>query len=354
MTDFRLSKFSFLFILIVNLGVMFHLSAQPFPSAMEVIREAELRLAPMAYEVLNGDSTVQKFALNQTFGKGLMEVLSMPESYTYPFDSLTTLSRLTAPDGSFRLFSWYIVDEDQDHLYYCLVQRKYRQKNGNDTLMVIPLHNSETFERYSENRQYDNHHWYGALYYKLIALPAKGKREAFDGSGKIVKEKWTNYLLLGWNGGTIYSSYKIADVLLWDPQDSSRVVLGAPVFFFEKLPKYRVVFEYSDNAFFRLNMDKVSLRFPYKDREMLVFDHLSQPNKDNPKKMLTFGPDGSYDCLSYISRKGGFFIFLRNIRVVDLKIAERRSKDILREYDKPYKRQQRSGVLPPPPIKKPE
>jgi hypothetical protein len=39
---------------------------------------------------------------------------------------------------------------------------------------------------------------------------------------------------------------------------------------------------------------------------------------------------------------------------VDSKIAERRSKDILREYDKPYKRQQRSGVLPPPPIKKPE
>ena len=55
--------------------------------------------------------------------------------------------------------------------------------------------------------------WYGALYYKIIP---------FENGNK------TEYLLLGWDGGTAGSNYKILDVLVLGKKS---VRFGSPVLF---------------------------------------------------------------------------------------------------------------------------
>jgi alginate O-acetyltransferase complex protein AlgI len=46
------------------------------------------------------------FRADSLFTKGLVQALKMPNSFNYPFDSLITISRIYAPDSSFRIFSY--------------------------------------------------------------------------------------------------------------------------------------------------------------------------------------------------------------------------------------------------------
>jgi len=304
--------------------------AQSTGENFEYLRSETQLLVPMAKDILNHDSAAYKFELNKQFGAALKELLSMRGSFEFPFDSLLTLSKVYSPDLSFRIFSWYIVDKDKDHFYYALIQRKVITSSGRDSLVVIPLHHTQSVRGESENMHLDQNNWLGALYYKVLMYKSRGYRRDFY-TGKVEKAKNTYYVLLGWNGGSRFSNYKMVEVMTFDPLQVEKVGLGAPLFYFNYIPKYRVIFEYSDNAFFRLNTDMVDRKWPRKSVEMLIFDHLSPPNLAKKLELLDVGPDGSYDGLYFRKRRGGNFGYFKNVRVIEKRLDKFKVKEIATE-----------------------
>lgn len=314
----------FLFLFLLSIP---GLQAQTSENAFFLQAESD-ELKPIAKQILYHDSSAYKFELNKQFGKRLMEMLVLPGSFEFPFDSLPTISKLTAPDLSFRIFSWYIVDEDKDHFYYALLQRKVKTASGKDSLFVISLNHTQLIDQNVESRQLDNNKWIGALYYKIKLYQAKGYKKNLS-TGKVEKTLNNYYLLFGWNGGTKFSSYKMLDILTFDEETPDKISLGAPLFYFSMIPKYRVVFEYSDNSPFRLNTDMVKRKWPRKPVEMIVFDHLAPPSSNSKKhEMFDYGADGSYDGIYFRKRRGGNFGYYKNIRVIDKRLDKYKSKDI--------------------------
>lgn len=357
-------------------GVVFLWSGAAF-AQMKSLATAEAELAKMAHTILNSDSTDLKFELNKEFITCFTELLKQPESYGYAFDSLKTISRLRPADNSFRIFTWYIVDRPKDtyygdyaHYYFGLVQRKYTDVSGKVHYLVIPLMEMERIPKGIESAVTDNYAWFGALYYAPRERP---NVLAYDGSyykleskkggvledgketeqvitfvqGKYrgrqlkevkklsysnqvrVKRKVRYYVLMGWNGWDHKANYKVLDIMTFDPEDSSRVVFGAPIIYFDQIPKARALFKYSDYAPFSLNTGSVKTGFLNLGRkDMVVYDHLAPPRNARSTDMYELGPDGSYDALSYYKRFGGYFEWYRDVEVADKFEGKRHKREM--------------------------
>ena len=63
-------------------------------------------LKGFAYNIVNGETATQRFVSDSQFIRMLVRTLKQPNSFYYPFDSLETISRLYAPDSTFRIFTW--------------------------------------------------------------------------------------------------------------------------------------------------------------------------------------------------------------------------------------------------------
>ncbi|MCB9230203.1 MAG: hypothetical protein H6581_00950 [Bacteroidia bacterium] len=318
----------------------------------------ENELKEMATQILNGTETDEKFELNKKFITKLMEALSREDSYEYAWDSLNTISRLQPEDNSFRIFTWYIVDEPKNayyatlaHYYFGLVQRKYITQKGETKYLVIPLMEIDRMPRNIETMRLDNRTWLGALYYQpkymdhLMAMdgyfykllpkdkaemvvdkkekqeivefiPGRFKARRVSETNRMylsthtrVKEKSRYYMLMGWNGWDNKSNYKFLEVMSFDPEDSMKVNFGAPIIYYEKFqPLSRGIFKYSEYAPFSMNTGYVkSGLFNMGKKMMIIYDHLATPNQSNANEQVwDLGPDGSYDALSYHKRLGVF------------------------------------------------
>jgi hypothetical protein len=245
--------------------------------------------------------------------------------------------------------------KSQYHYYFGLVQRKYTPSGGGETqYIVIPLIEMPQVPRAVENMMLDNNSWFGAQYY-----PAKDQ-ELLPGytmrfhlrpksSTEPPKEvKNTFYLLMGWNGNDETSNFKVIDILAFDPEKPDRVLFGADVFYFDVVPKSRAIFKYSENAPFTLNTAYVKTAFG--KRRMIVFDHLSAPNKSNSpanQSEWEIGPDGTYDAIFFenktkkafsskqnamfdISPNKGYFEWSRNVTLAE-KYNTRQNQKLIEE-----------------------
>jgi hypothetical protein len=340
------------------------------------IAQVEAELAPLAALVLNDSSTERKIAVNKQLIQRLTRLLQRPESYDHPFTALKTISRLSPADETFRIFTWYIIDNptqayysDDSHYYFGLVQRRFVDARGETHYLVIPLMELEQLPMGVENMVFDNFSWFGALYYKpkdsehlphydgfyykltpgrVKQRPGPGKQEEvlqftpgkYRGrhlsmadqpqysNYRREKTKTRYYLLMGWNGWDRTASYKVVDVLTFDEKDSMKVHFGAPIFYFDQIPKARALFKYSDYAVFNLNFEHVR-RGPFKlfSKRMLVYDHLAQPQQARPLEQYPLGPDGSCDALSYYPRHG-YFEWYRDVQTSDAYNSRRHAREM--------------------------
>jgi hypothetical protein len=286
--------------------------------------QIQKELAPIAFDLLNDSSNIEtKFAVNKLFGARLMSALGRKGSFDFPFDSLKTVSILKPADGSFRIFTWYLFDNQNEHFHYGVVQRRI-VRGKNDTLfVVIPLMDLAERKRSTENVQLNNREWLGALYYKLESYKTTDNFRD-EKTGKQYKDDVTYYTLLGWNGVDASRNIKLIDILAFDKKDSTRVLFGVPIIYFGQIPKYRVVFEYADNSPFNLNIRTLENK-----KQAIVFDHLSQPNKVKKTEAWDYGADGSYDAIRFIPRNGGFFVWQKDVKVLDDHIDSYKKEDIL-------------------------
>ena len=78
----------------------------------QTLQELKLKedtLKSYADKLINGLDAATRFKSDSLFTKLFVRALKTPQSFNHPFDSLITISKLYAPDDSFRIFTWQLV-----------------------------------------------------------------------------------------------------------------------------------------------------------------------------------------------------------------------------------------------------
>ena len=105
------------------------------------------------------------------FIRTLVRSLQVKNSFYYPFDSLKGVSKLYAPDSSFKIFTWQM---DFDGKY--IRQRgaiQYHTVDG--SLKLIPLRDYSEFADNVMDSIRTKDTWIGAVYYNMIETQYNGK-----------------------------------------------------------------------------------------------------------------------------------------------------------------------------------
>jgi hypothetical protein len=233
-------------------------------------------LKQFAFDIVNAPEAGQRFRADSVFIRMLVRSLKIPNSFFFPFDSLQTISKLYAPDSSFRIFTWQIKKD-----VYVFIQRgAIQMRTADGSLKLIPLHDVSMFTKKPEDSVRGPNNWIGAIYYRIIEKNASGKNI---------------YTLLGFDDFTINSNKKWMDVLTFN--EEGQPVFGGPYFSFKddsaklsKKPVYRFYLEYKKEATTTFNYDS--------SMNMIIYDHLISESEE-PNRKETYVPDGDYEGFTW-------------------------------------------------------
>ncbi len=209
--------------------------------------------------------TRQDFAM--AFIRQLKGALSLPNSYSYGFDSLGKIVNiLPAPDGAFRMFNWAIAPTELTRRYYGAIQLP-----GQALKLYGLVDYSSEIGKAAEDTILTGGRWYGALYYRIM------RQDGMPGA----------YTLFGLNSALAHSNKKVLDVLTLTPQGPR---FGAPVFGIRSQASRgriaRFILEYKKEVQASMNWDE--------RLNAIYFDRLMSPSGDEGRK-YTFVPSGQYD-----------------------------------------------------------
>lgn len=238
----------------------------------------ERRLISLSESIITAREMSQRYTSTYHFARTLISALKIPNSFDYPFDSVKKyISIITPPDKKFRIFTWSLkwgkdslVTADSFEFYGAI------QMNNKDRLELYGLYDNSGKIGKAEYSELSNRNWYGALYYQMTTVKYRRKKY---------------YTLLGWDGHSMASNRKVIDVLTFDEMGKPR--FGAPIFDMDdkKPPKYRIVFEFRDDAV-------MTLRY-IKKKRLIAFEHLIPPSPKAVGLYEEYLPDGSYDYFKF-------------------------------------------------------
>ena len=187
----------------------------------------------------SNDSTRQ--SLNILFRNTLRTAIGLPGSYTYPFDSLKKLAKMTSPDKKFRIYNWNIPASNGSNLYFCFLQ--IPDKSNKNTSRIIELSDRSDSIPDPEHCALGPGCWYGALYFKIISERAENR---------------AIYTLLGWVGTSAVEMQKVIEILWFD--DKNNPHFGGKIFTkYKDGENKRVIFKYSPLATMVLRYEEQSL-----------------------------------------------------------------------------------------------
>lgn len=262
------------------------------PSA-EDLGKQEDSLKSYSRDMVFSEEAADRFRSDSMLVRSLIRALKTPYSFYYPFDSLN-ISKLYAPDSSFRIFTWQLKKDE-----YVILQKGAIQMNTADgSLKLFPLFDYSMFTKAPEDSIRNRRNWIGALYYRIIQKSHQGRNY---------------YTLLGFDDFTINSNKKWMEVLHFDA--SGEPLFGGPFFSFQndslKRPtKYRYAIEYKKEAKAFFNYDSVL--------DLVIVDHLVSET-DEPQKKFTLIPDGDYEAFQW---KGGQWVHIDKLFHQRLKEGE--------------------------------
>jgi hypothetical protein len=256
------------------------LSAQKLSTtSLTSLRKDEDSMKAYAREMIMDKTASQRFAADSVFIRMLVRSLKTPNSFYYPFDSLETVSRIYAPDSSFRIFSWQFTRDDD----YYRQRGAIQMKTTDGSLQLFPLIDASEFTTAPEDSVRSGRNWIGAIYYGIVMKTFNNKKY---------------YTLLGYDDNNMRSTKKWLEVLSFD--DKGRPVFGGPFFAFtdDKAKSSaaidRFCMEYKKDGRARMNYDK--------DLDMIVYDHLVSESNE-PDKQYTMIPDGDYQGFKWTNGK---------------------------------------------------
>lgn len=267
----RIMKSLFLYILTLALIMLQPVFAQtgrvPILSKM---MDHEAAMQPYAYDLVNGRETADRIRADSIFTRLLVSALKESHSFSYPFDSLQTISRMYAPDSSFRIFTWQLMYDETTFRRHGAIQIN----TADGSLKLYPLIDKTAQIEDLQNAVTNNTEWVGAIYYRIIETAFKGKKV---------------YTLLGYDENSFRSTKKRIEILTFDQEH--RPVFGGPFFSFAKdsIPKpmqARFSIEYKKDGHGSIKYDD--------EMGIIIYDHLISESNE-PGKKYTYIPDGDYE-----------------------------------------------------------
>jgi hypothetical protein len=266
--------FLFYFLCLVSIEVSGQTASGKHISAKELLQfeKHQDSLKSFADDIVNAPEPNQRFRADSFFIRMLVRSLKIPNSFYYPFDSLQTISKLYAPDSSFRIFTWQIKKD----VYVFLQRGAIQMRTADGSLKLIPLHDISMFTKKPQDSVRGANNWIGAIYYRIIQKNFNGKNI---------------YTMLGFDDFTINSNKKWMEVLTFNEQ--GQPVFGGPYFSFKndsakasKKEVDRFYIEYKKEASTTFNYDT--------SMNMIVYDHLISET-DEPNRKESYVPDGDYE-----------------------------------------------------------
>ncbi len=234
----------------------------------ELFRKHEDSLAVLVDSLRGAIVLDERMDYNYAFIAKLKQVLSLENSYLYPFARLQErMHILASPDGNFRLFNWVVASGNFKKTYFGAVQLS----NGR----IIPLldYSEQLEDKGRANGLTTEKEWYGAEYYHIMKDVAFGQPV---------------YLLFGFNSNSTKFNRKLIDVL---SVKGNSIQFGAPIFMAPNVQHQpvltnRFIQYYKKNATTMLNWD-ASLG-------MIVFNRL-ESEVSAPSRLDTYIPAGPID-----------------------------------------------------------
>lgn len=252
-----------------------------------VLLQKEDSLKKYAAQIIQGINTQDQFQSDSIFTRILVRSLKTKNSFYYPFDSLETISRLYAPDSSFRIFTWQLLIPSITG--NTVRQHGAIQMRTNDgSLKLFPLIDKSDVTGNIADTIGNNYGWIGAIYYRIILKK--------DGDQKY-------YTLLGFDENNIRSSRKIIEVLSFR---NGEPIFGGAYFIGERAEgvskvRSRYIMEFKKEAGPRLTYDK--------DLDMIITEHLVSESND-PNKKWTLVGDGDYEGFKW---QGGKWVHVDKV-----------------------------------------
>ncbi|WEK34583.1 MAG: hypothetical protein P0Y53_19015 [Candidatus Pseudobacter hemicellulosilyticus] len=239
-----------------------------------LMERREDSLKNLSRAIVQHSESAGRMRADSLFVRTLVRALLVPQSFYYPFDSLN-ISKLYAPDSTFRIFTWQVKKDE-----YVLWQKGAIQLRTSDgSLKLIPLHDVSMFTARGLDSARTTNNWIGAIYYRIIMKEFQGKKY---------------YTLLGFDDFSVASNKKWMDVLHFDAQGKP-VFGGSNMISFKEdsvrrpgQARYSIEYKKEARAFF--NYDP--------ELDMIIVDHLISET-DEPEKKDTYIPDGDYEAFKW-------------------------------------------------------
>lgn len=248
---------------------------------------------------------------NKIFITILDSVLSIPESFHYAFNDLN-IGKVTAPDQTFRIFTWFVTHTNGNYETFGILQRYYKETN---TVEIYHLQDYASTMRDPMTVTCTPQNWYGATYYDIRAFKY---------------DDVTTYILLGWRPNTIYTQKKVIETFRFDKKNK-------PSFGYQVVElkgkgyKKRIVFEYSAKQTMMLRYEK--------KKKMYVLDHIAASDPRYEGIYEFYGPDFSIDAYKFKQGK------LHYITDIDLHSPRQKFSDYVPEKLKFKKKKEASSGL---------
>lgn len=236
------------------------------------LQQQEDELFRLGRIILEHPEHERRLSANDSFTDILERLISTKEGFEAPLKKVNNMMRLELGKDA-AIYTWQIPDSAYRYTQQGLVAA--RQK---DKVEVTRLKAAKPSDAQFKKLKPDE--WYGAIYYE--AIPVK-------------KGRSTLYTLLGFAPGQQVNE-KIIDVIEIDRRGRPR--FGDKIFrvenFMDKTLRrapYRLILSYGGDI-------SASVRWN-EDEEMIVMDHLAPPDAKLKGVYRVYGPDMSYDGLTW-------------------------------------------------------
>jgi hypothetical protein len=248
------------------------------PADRTLLKQKEDSLKKMAADIILDSLTAGRMRSDSLFVKTLVRALQIRNSFYYPFAAVEGVSKLYAPDSTFRIFTWNISFDD----YYARQRGAIQMRTNDGSLKLIPLRDFSEFTSNVMDSVRTKANWVGAVYYDIVKTAYNGKNY---------------YTLIGFDRNTEMSNKKWIEVLTFDAKNEP--VFGGPYFSFEKdsvkrAPQFRFSLEYKKEARTILKYDQES--------KLIIVDHLISET-DEPENKWSYVPDGDYEAFKWQNGK---------------------------------------------------
>lgn len=266
------------FIFLFTVSSSFAQEQKITPANLKILEKKEDSLKVLAKNLFVDSLIAARMRNDSLFIRTLVRSLEVKNSFYYPFDSVQGVSKLYAPDSTFRIITWQL----SFNIMYTRQRGAIQYRTNDGSLKLVPLRDYSEFTDSPMDSVRTKDNWIGAVYYNIIETKYNGKNY---------------YTLFGYDENSIHSNKKWIEVLTFDKNNMP--VFGGPFFSFaqdsiKRPDQYRFSIEYKKVAATTVNYDP--------DFNMILVDHLVSET-DRPEDTWTLVPDGDYEGFKWVNGK---------------------------------------------------